>query len=183
MKIFLIGYMASGKTTFGKKLSKTLDLQFIDLDDRIEEKSGRTIKHIFETDGEDIFRKLESDTLKSTIQNENNFVLATGGGTPCFYDNIKLMLKNGVTVYLELDIKTLVNRLVSSKIYRPLIWGKTESELKEYAEKMLTKRNPYYNQAHIIIDELNPDVEKAAKKISKKYKKSKKRLLIKNFSF
>lgn len=183
MKVFLIGYMASGKTTFGKKLSKTLDLQFIDLDDRIEDTTDRTIKHIFETDGEDTFRKLESDTLKNIIQNEDNFILATGGGAPCFYNNIKLMLKNGVTVYLELELKTLVNRLISSKIYRPLIWGKTESELNEYADKMLSQRNPYYKQAHIIIDELNPSVEKAAKKINKKSKKLRKRLLINNFNF
>ena len=173
--------MGCGKTTFGKKTASVLNIPFIDLDDYIEEKEKRTIKHIFETDGEKTFRKIENKSLLEVIHNEK-FVLATGGGTPCFFDNLKTMKEHGITLYLELDIKSLVNRLLNAKIYRPLIWGKSVEELTEYVKKTLKSRNVYYKKAHIIINGLNPDIDKIAKKIIKKNNKIGKKVPIRNAS-
>lgn len=173
MKVFLVGYMGSGKSTIGKQIASELNLNFIDLDPYIEKKENRTVKHIFESEGEEAFRMVEKDALQDIIKNESNFVLATGGGTPCFHDNMKTMIKNGTTVYLNHDIKTLVNRLLHAKIFRPLIWGKSEQELTEYVEEMLKIRVPYYQQAHITIDTLDSDIKELADIIQKEFKKKK----------
>lgn len=169
MKVFLFGFMGSGKTTYGKVLAKELKLEFMDLDDYIEKKIGRTIKHIFEVDGEQRFREIEHEALKEIVK-KDDFLLATGGGAPCFFDNIEIMKKNGTTVYLETEVNVLANRLFYAKLYRPLIWGKTLSELKIYIEKMLEKRNPYYKKAHIITDGKDLDVDKLKNNILKRKK-------------
>src|SRR3972149_3269851 len=159
MKVFLFGFMGSGKTTYGVKIAQALNYNFIDLDDYLEKKAGRTIKHIFETEGEKKFRELERSVLLEVIK-QDNIVVSTGGGTPCFFDNIEVMKKNGVTVYLEADINTLSDRLFNAKIHRPLIWGKSKQELVEYIENSVEQRNKFYKQASIIVDAKNLDIKK-----------------------
>jgi shikimate kinase len=151
MRIFLIGFMASGKSTVGKKLAKKLNLPFVDLDDYIEEKYNTTIRLLIYDKGMDRFREIEKESLETLINKHENIVISTGGGTPCFFDNINLMNNSGVTIYLEVDIHTLVDRLMYAKQDRPLIWGKSREDLTVYAEDLLDKRqNDYQKAKHII---------------------------------
>jgi len=151
MRIFLIGFMASGKSTVGKKLAKKLNLPFVDLDDYIEEKYNTTIRLLIYDKGMDRFREIEKESLETLINKYENIVISTGGGTPCFFDNINLMNNSGVTIYLEVDIHTLVDRLMYAKQDRPLIWGKSREDLTVYAEDLLDKRqNDYQKAKHII---------------------------------
>jgi shikimate kinase len=151
MRIFLIGFMASGKSTVGKKLAKKLNLPFVDLDDYIEEKYNTTIRLLIYDKGMDKFREIEKESLETLINKYENIVISTGGGTPCFFDNINLMNNSGVTIYLEVDIHTLVDRLMYAKQDRPLIWGKSREDLTVYAEDLLDKRqNDYQKAKHII---------------------------------
>jgi len=147
MRIFIIGFMASGKSTIGKKLANKLELQFIDLDKEIEESQNTTIRLLMYELGEEKFRQIEKETLQKLIQQNENIVISTGGGTPCYYDNMARMNEAGTTIYLEVDIPTLVNRLMNSKTDRPLIWGKSKPELTHYAEQLIEKRNPFYSMA------------------------------------
>lgn len=147
MKVFLIGFMASGKSSVGKKLANKLNLPFIDLDDYIEEKYNTTIRLLMYDKGQDVFREIERDTLNEIINKFNDVVVSTGGGTPCFFDNMKKMKEAGETVYLEVDIPTLVDRLMHSKKDRPLIWGKTREDLTVYAKELFDRRLEYYNSA------------------------------------
>ncbi len=171
MRVFLFGFMGSGKTTVGKQLAKRMKLTFIDLDHYIETNNGKTIKYLFEAYGESHFREIEQNALSEVIR-QNDFVLATGGGTPCFYDNIEVMNSKGVTVFLELDKQTLVHRLMNAKIHRPLIWGKTEEELREYIEVTLNQRNPYYQKAQIFADGKDIDLDKLTKKVARRAQKN-----------
>lgn len=151
MRIFIIGFMASGKSTVGKKLANKLNLPFIDLDKFIENKHNTSIRSFIYTYGEDEFRKIEKEALELVLNDNENAVISTGGGTACFFNNIQLMNSSGITIYLEVDAPVLVNRLMNSKTDRPLVWGKTKSDLSEYANKLLEKRKPFYNQAKLII--------------------------------
>ena len=171
MRVILFGFMGSGKSTYGRKLAKKLNYDFIDLDHYIESKEKQSIKHIFHTQGEDHFRKIEHNTLQEILE-EDNYVLATGGGTPCFHNNIRLMNSKGLTIYLKLDIKTLVSRLLNTKINRPLIWGKSEKELTDYIKKTLKKRKKYYKKAHLIVNAKDIDLEALKRKIESKKNKS-----------
>src|SRR5690554_5919230 len=110
-RVFLIGYMGSGKTTVGKKLAQSLSLSFIDLDDFIQNKYRKTIADIFADLGEEGFRKIESKALREVSEIED-VVISTGGGAPCFYDNIEVMNNAGVTVYIEVDPQELASRLM-----------------------------------------------------------------------
>ena len=154
MILFLVGYMASGKTTIGKSLSKKLGYKFVDLDDYIVEKEGNTINEIFKSKGEIYFRKTESLLLNEIIQNNDKLVLSLGGGTPCYGDNMNLMLgkTNAKTIYLKATIKTLSKRLRIEKNRRPLI-SHLESEelLTEYIGKHMFERSQYYSQANITV--------------------------------
>jgi shikimate kinase len=152
MKIFLIGFMGSGKSTVGVDLAHILGYRFIDLDEYIEQKHNLSIKLIFETKGEDYFRMIENETLKEVCSFEGDFVISSGGGTSCFYNNIDYMNRNGITVYLRAEVSTLVARLIESKVDRPLLWGKTKDELNEYIIRVLNERKKYYEKAQVIID-------------------------------
>lgn len=149
MLIFLVGYMGSGKTTVGKKLAGHLNFDFIDLDRFIENTFKVTIPTVFERYDETTFRKLESETLNKTFKLQNT-VIATGGGTPCFYNNMELINKNGISIYLKLSTKSLFHRLINSKQKRPLIKNKSIDEIKNFIEENLKTREPYYEQAKII---------------------------------
>ena len=153
-KIFLIGYMGAGKTTIGKLLAKRLNWSFIDLDSFIENRYRRTIAAIFEEKGEAGFREIERRTLQE-ISSFENTVISTGGGLPCFFDNMDLMNKTGITIYLRAEVNELVGRLSFDKHKRPLIKGKNKEELREFVEINLKKREPFYNRAKIIFDVQN----------------------------
>jgi len=150
-KIFLIGYMGSGKTTIGKCLAKSLNIQFIDLDVFIENRHHKSISEIFAQKGEAEFREMERKTLHEIAQFEN-VVISTGGGTPCFFDNMSLMNELGTTIYLKTSIDELTKRLNIAKEKRPLLQGKNQEELKAFISSNLEKREPFYNQATYILD-------------------------------
>lgn len=154
MILFLIGYMASGKTTIGKTLSKKLGYTFIDLDDYIVEKEMKTVNDIFKSKGEIYFRKTESFLLNEIIKNNDKLVLSLGGGTPCYGNNMNLLLKapNAKTIYLKTPISIIVKRLKKEKSKRPLISHiETEDLLTGFIAKHLFERSQYYNQANLTI--------------------------------
>lgn len=146
MLIFLVGYMASGKTTLGLELAKSLSVPFIDIDEYIEKKEGKTISQIFEDKGETYFRRLEHDCLKEIIL-LSNAVVSTGGGLPCFNDNMKLINDAGISIYLEASVKELVDRLLLMGESRPLVRGKSREELYDYINKHLGERIKWYEMA------------------------------------
>lgn len=150
MRVFLVGYMGSGKTSLGKKLAYNLKHEFIDLDASIEEQEGRSISQIFETDGEEYFRKIERLYLHR-ILNMEGVVISTGGGTPCHFDNMEQMNEYGTTIYINTDPKVLINRLKTAKDFRPLIAGKTEDELTDFVFQSLRDRTPFYTKANHIV--------------------------------
>ena len=150
MLVFLIGFMGSGKTTVGEKLAKTLNYNFIDLDKQIEQAVNKSIADLFAHHGEKFFRESEKTTLHQSFEQKNT-VISCGGGTPCFFDNLEQMKKNGITVYLKLAAGSLFHRLAAGKSKRPLISGMTDLGLMEYITNELEKRELFYNQADIII--------------------------------
>jgi len=150
MRIFLIGYMGSGKTTLGKELASELKLTFIDSDAFLEEKYFKTIPRIFAEEGEESFRRKERRVLEEVAEFDD-VIIATGGGAPCFFDNIDLMNRSGYCIFLDVDVDTLAERLTVAKIERPLIKGKSAGELKEFIEGMLVRRRPFYEKAAYIL--------------------------------
>lgn len=149
MRIFLTGMPGSGKSTCGKLLAEQLNFPFFDLDVEIETREGKTITSIFEQDGETYFRQVESDVLKSTVEDNEKIILSTGGGTPCFMDNLEFMKRNGNMIFLDIPLETLVERL-KEKDDRPLL--KTEKELKDRLEELYDKRIAVYRKADYIVN-------------------------------
>ncbi|PRD45436.1 shikimate kinase [Sphingobacterium haloxyli] len=168
--IFIIGFMGSGKTTLGKKLASHLHLKFIDLDHLIVERAGMSIPEYFIQHGELKFRELESQILKE--QGGKPAVISTGGGSPCFFDNMQWILENGISIYLFLTPKALYNRLQQSNIAsRPALRGLRDEALLQFIEEKLNEREPFYSQAHIRIDQLNSSLDTISQSI-KTYAKS-----------
>ena len=157
--IYVIGFMGSGKSTAGKKLAASLGWSFIDLDRKIEELAGKTIPQIFSSDGEQAFRKLESDVLRS-INSLEDTIVSTGGGTPCHGNNMDYMLESGLTVYLKMTPEQLTYRLLESTGERPLIKNISDEQLPEFIEKILTVREKWYSRADIIIEGINLDINR-----------------------
>lgn len=156
--IFLIGFMGSGKTTMGKKLAKRLERSFVDMDHVIVDRIGMSIPEYFKQYGEDKFRKLEQEVLKE--QTDPNSVVSTGGGSPCYFDNMDWILANGLAIYLNLSAKALHVRLQQSNIAsRPALQGFTGDELLKFIEDKLAERAPYYQRAPIKVDQFNNNVE------------------------
>jgi shikimate kinase len=150
-KFFLIGYMGSGKTTVGKLLAKELNLQFIDMDLFIENRFRKSISAIFEEKGEAGFREIERKALHE-ITDFENVVISTGGGLPCFFDNMDVMNKTGTTIYLKISVEELANRLKNGKQKRPLIKDKNPEEIKAFIIQHLEKREGFYNKATFIFE-------------------------------
>lgn len=152
MKIVLLGYMGSGKSTVGKQLAQKLSLPFLDLDTYIEEMTGSTIAQIFKEKGEIFFRQKEHQYLKELLEQSDDAVIALGGGTPCYSNNMELILSHSRNVfYLRLGIASLAKRLQSEKDQRPLIRHLPDLELPEFIGKHLFERTPFYNRApHIL---------------------------------
>ncbi len=169
--IFLLGFMGSGKTKLGKRLSKLLKYSFIDLDKMIEEKEERSISKIFEESGEDYFRKKESEYLCS-INNKHTTVVAVGGGTPCFHNNMDWMLQHGKCVWIKVSNEELFRRLKDTRDNRPLLRNLTDAELKDFIQKKLEERTSYYSRAHLIIQSDGLKEQTLADKISDLYRKS-----------
>jgi shikimate kinase len=155
-KIFLIGFMGSGKSTTGRKLASHLNWSFIDLDEKIEQKTGMEIRDIFNEKGEAFFRSIESETLKG-MESERNAVISTGGGTPCFGDNMDFMLRTGITVYLRMTPARLKSRLAGTSENRPLLKNINKTELLEYITAKLAEREKWYSRAEIIVDGFKTD--------------------------
>ena len=157
--------MGSGKSTLGKKLAHNLELEFIDLDSYIVTEEGRTILQIFEEDGEDYFRKLERVYLHRIIDNDN-IVISTGGGTPCYFDNMEQMNDYGKTVYINMHPKALIPRLKSSSQLRPLLNGLEGVELLDYIYKTLREREIYYNKSQFVVPGYNLNSKKLVEALS-----------------
>jgi len=167
VKIYLIGYMGCGKSTMGRKLAQRLNLCFIDLDKYIEERNFRTVPTIFAEEGEEGFRMCEKKALEE-IADFENLVVATGGGAPCFFENMELMNRTGVTIYIAPPTDVLVERLLKSKNERPLIKGKSREELTRFIDENLQKRAPFYERASLIIrDKHNLDVDDVLRLLEK----------------
>ncbi|WP_299530447.1 shikimate kinase [Ulvibacterium sp.] len=148
MKIVLVGYMGSGKSTIGKILADGLGLDFLDLDSYIEQSEGVTIPELFKKKGEIYFRKKENEYLRQILQKEHNFVLSTGGGAPCYGNNMEIILRGTKNVfYLKVSIGELVRRLATQKSERPLIKNIPDSDLLEFIGKHLFERGFFYEKA------------------------------------
>lgn len=173
-RILLIGFMAAGKTTLGRALAKELGLQFIDLDHYIECRYRCTISQLFAERGEEAFRQIERNMLHEVAEFED-VVISTGGGTPCFFDNIEYMNRQGTTVFLEASVDVLHTRLTIARTQRPLVVGKSEEELRTYINNMLSRRLPYYSRAtHTFCADHLEDI----RQISESVKRFKKEILL-----
>lgn len=166
MKIFLVGYMYCGKSTLGHQLAEHLGYQFADLDTLFEQQLRTSIPVFFAHYGEQAFRIFEQKTLHSTAELDNH-VIATGGGTPCFFDNMEWMNQQGTTVFLNPPIETILSRAASSKKVRPILSNKTEEERALFVEQQLQQRLPFYTQAHITF-RTDEDISELAKIITQK---------------
>jgi shikimate kinase len=157
MIITLLGYMTSGKSTIGRELSQKLQYKFIDLDDYIEEKEGKSIGEIFKSKGEIYFRKIEHQYLKEILNHNDDLVLSLGGGTPCYANNMEVINNdnNALSFYLKASINTIVERLWTEKSKRPLVSHiKDKEQLLEFVGKHLFERTAFYGESDnkIIID-------------------------------
>lgn len=146
--LFLIGFMGCGKTRLGKNLAKVTNRPFVDLDELIEEKAGKSISQIFEDLGETGFRELEMKTLQNSFF-AHNTIVSTGGGAPCFYNNMAWINTHGISFFIDTPVAILASRLTNAKTPRPLIIGKTQAHLLQYINDKLKQRLPFYNQAHL----------------------------------
>ena len=151
MKYFLVGMPASGKSSLAKMISKEINIQFIDLDKEIEAIEKKSINELFNLKGEDYFRKIETEVLYSIIKSNNSFILATGGGTPCFNNNMKIINDNGVSIFLDVKISELENRLKNKKD-RPLL--NRYQDKGQILKKMYDERKSFYQESNHTISEI-----------------------------
>ncbi|MBQ7150024.1 MAG: shikimate kinase [Prevotella sp.] len=150
-RIFIIGYMGAGKTTVGKALAKELNIEFYDLDWYIEARMRKTVKQIFDEQGEEGFRRIENNMLHEVGEFEN-VIVSCGGGTPCFFDNMDFMNRQGETVYLKATPEVLYGHLKMGKTVRPLLLNKTPEEVQVFIKEQLQKREAFYTKAKHTLD-------------------------------
>ncbi|MEL7529984.1 MAG: shikimate kinase [Bacteroidota bacterium] len=149
MRIYLIGFMTAGKTTLGRAFTEQSGWTFVDIDEALIEREGKSIAEIFAEDGEEHFRLVEREALEATAsQYREKVVFATGGGLPCFYDNIERINQLGTSVYLQLPAEELLRRIRKDRADRPLVRDKTAEELESFVRNLLAKRQAFYQQAH-----------------------------------
>ena len=157
--IFLVGMPGAGKSTIGRKLATNLQKPFLDLDEYIEEKYGQRIPQLFSDKGEAFFREAEATALREVAAQASGAVIATGGGTPCFLDNMAFMNETGVTVFVKVPQTTLVERLTGqNREQRPLIAGKTTPEIQQFVTTTLSNRLGFYLQAQIVYPNASRDI-------------------------
>jgi shikimate kinase len=153
MRLFLIGFMGSGKTHWGKLLSRELRLSFYDLDEEIVKLEKLSIQQIFEEKGEEYFRFKEKELLEAIIEDHVNVIISCGGGTPCFFNNIELMKRYGKVLWLNTNIDTLIIRLIKEKDHRPLVKNISDGDLRAFLIKKMQERKLYYDQADLMVHE------------------------------
>lgn len=162
--IFLIGFMGVGKTSIGKKLANKLDVQFLDTDELLEQQFGMTIAEFFAENGENAFRFAEKELLNEF--DFKNAIVATGGGLPCFNENMETMNSKGITIFLDRPAKELQQRLMNSKKQRPLIKSLNNNELLRFIEVKLKERLPFYERAKITLDRNSQSIDEIIKRVS-----------------
>ncbi len=162
--IFFIGFMGCGKTRLGKKLANKTNRPFVDLDELIAEIQGKTISQIFEEIGETGFRELEMQTLQNSPF-ALNAIVSTGGGAPCFYNNMDWMNANGLTFFIDTPIPILASRLINAKTKRPLIVNKSYEELIQFIDSKLLERRQFYQQAQLTLNQADVSPEMVIKLI------------------
>ena len=163
MKLILVGYMCSGKTAIGTLLAQKMNIPFFDLDQLIQSKEGKSVSDIFQHKGELYFRKLERTTLENFLATHSNYILALGGGTPCYYENYKLYQSTEITsVFLKATIETLVKRIKITRVNRPLLEHVEKDLLNEFVAKHLFDRNYFYNQVTKVVATNNLSEEEVA---------------------
>jgi shikimate kinase len=162
-RIYLMGFMGSGKSGLGAKLARRLQYEFRDLDALITEREGRAVTEIFAESGEAYFRKAETEVLHGTGTYERTLI-ALGGGTPCFGQNMDWISRNGWSIYLRIPVDTLLGRLRKRKDSRPLLASLNDDDMRAYIERTLEQRRPYYERADVILDaeNLTPEQSEAA---------------------
>jgi shikimate kinase len=165
MKIFLVGFMACGKTHWGKLLSEKLQIPFVDLDEKIVEHEGKEITEIFAELGEEYFRMLEKEVLHLLAESHDSFIMACGGGTPCFFNNIDYMKRQGTVIWLNCTIETILKRLVKEKDSRPLVKSIPDDKLRGQIIRKLSDRKIFYQQANVIVHEDDLKLEQLVDKI------------------
>ena len=153
MKIFLIGFMGAGKTHWGRELSRKLNLPFFDLDEQVVSREDKSISDIFAEKGEEYFRLLEKETLHIITESHYSFIMACGGGSPCYFNNLDYMNQAGTTVWINTPIDVLFQRLLEEKNERPLIRSLTDDQLRGFIIKKFADRKIYYEQADVIVDD------------------------------
>jgi len=165
-RVFLIGFMGAGKTSIGKELSAKMKCSFVDLDLFIERRYHKTVRQIFEEKGEDAFREIECKALREVAEFED-VVISTGGGTPCFHQNMMFMNKQGTTVYLKVSNEELVRRINLNKNTRPLLKDFSNDRLIRFVEETIAKRTAFYEQAQIIFTVEMQDIAMVASSLLK----------------
>ncbi|MCG2617286.1 shikimate kinase [Terrimonas sp. NA20] len=153
MKIFLIGFMGSGKTHRGRQLSQKLNLPFFDLDEQIVNSEGKSINEIFAEEGEEIFRLKEKEVLNIITESHASFIMACGGGAPCYFNNIEYMNQSGVTVWLNTPLQVLFKRLQKEREHRPLLRDLSDAQLNNFIVRKFSDRKIYYEQAKVFIED------------------------------
>ncbi|HEX5555562.1 MAG TPA: shikimate kinase [Chitinophagaceae bacterium] len=164
MKVFLLGFMGSGKTYWGRRLAAGMNVPLIDLDEEIVKDAGMSIPDIFARKGEAYFRELERDKLHEILQNEH-FIVSCGGGVPCFFDNMVVMNNEGLTIWLDAPVEVMVDRLKRWRHERPLIRDLDDDALREYVETKLNERRFFYQQAQLTINPVTSDLSLFTNKI------------------
>lgn len=151
VKIFLTGLMGSGKTTLGRQLAEAMGVRFVDLDEAVVVLAGQSIPEVFERQGEEAFRSMEAGMLEQFCSSEDAFVMATGGGTPCFGSNMDRMKDAGTTIFLDVPAEELARRLAPDSSSRPLISRIPPSGLKDFLKQLLDQRKVHYSRADFIL--------------------------------
>ena len=164
-RIYIVGYMGAGKTTAARRLAQRLGWEVVDTDALFEEKYKISVNDFFNKYDEPLYRKLESEVLKSTESLEN-VVVSTGGGTACYFDNMEWMNQHGLTVFLRISPKAAVDRVIHSRHKRPLVEGKSEEELIEFVNSHYASRLPFYELAQITVKSEDFDLEALLQKLT-----------------
>lgn len=165
MKVYLIGMPGSGKSTLGRPLAAELGVPFVDQDKEIENREGKAVKDIFAQNGEDYFRQVEAEVLREWAASAKSFVMATGGGAPCFYEGINVIRQSGLSIFIDTSVAELLKRIATNKD-RPLLHANDLKEKEDRLIELYEKRLPVYQQAHISLHQ--PSVRKLLEAINLK---------------